>query len=246
MDSEQKVGERFRARGAISVLAALSFMASTFTGILIFFLPPGRIANDPSYRLLGLAKLQWQTLHVTFSLLFLTAALIHIILNWRPLISYFKSRPLRRFKFNSEWVLPLALAAVVAWGATLGVKPFSSLMQYQHNVLPSDRARGAGGPAGSKGFGPRHGQQQSEAPTQADAAPDAGDTRQPASEQSAGRGYGRMTLQELAQSQGIDAQQAVERLRAAGIAASPTDTVRDLASRSSRTPAEIAEIVAKE
>ena len=65
-----------------TVLAALSFIGMVFTGVILFVVPPGRIANWTGWTLIGLTKHQWIGLHDWFSVIFIAASVFHIYLNW--------------------------------------------------------------------------------------------------------------------------------------------------------------------
>jgi len=58
-----------------------------------------------------------------------------------------------------------------------------------------------------------------------------------------GRGYGRLSVAELAQQKGVPLELALERLAQAGVAARPEDNPLTLSGRTGRTPGELAEIV---
>ena len=119
---------KFSRRGFVSALTALSFIAMTVTGLVLFVTPPGRFANWTDWRMFGLTKHQWGATHIWLSLLFLGAAGFHIYLNWRPMISYFKSRITRHFGLRREWVLAVVLCIIVGTGTLAEIPPFSSLM----------------------------------------------------------------------------------------------------------------------
>jgi len=127
----------FSGRSLTSVLTTTCFAALVVTGVLLFVTPPGRVAHWTGWRLLGLGKDQWSSLHICFSLLFVIASGFHIWLNWRPLISYFKSRLTRRFAFRWEWTLGLVICAAVAVGTLAEAPPFSSLIAWNESIKAS-------------------------------------------------------------------------------------------------------------
>ncbi len=134
--SDPKSGT-FSGRGFTSVASALCFVALAVTGGVLFVTPPGRVAHWTGWRLLGLTKDQWGALHIWFALLFLIASGFHIWLNWRPLLSYFKSRLTRRFALRREWTLALAMCGVVAVGTLMKLPPFSSLVALNETIKDS-------------------------------------------------------------------------------------------------------------
>jgi len=79
--------------------------------LVLFVSPPGRVANWTNWAVLGLTKHEWVQVHVCFSTLFLTVAVFHLVLNWRPLMNYLKNRVTLRIGFRWEWVVHCFCAA---------------------------------------------------------------------------------------------------------------------------------------
>lgn len=121
---------RFNGRAFISVTTGLSFVGMSLTGIVLFVTPPGRVAHWTGWKMLALTKDQWGALHIWFSVVFMVAALLHLYLNWRCFLGYFRSRAHRVFALRREWLLALLMCAVVAWGTLSHVEPFSSLLRW--------------------------------------------------------------------------------------------------------------------
>jgi len=139
---------RANVRGFTSVLTMLSFCVLAVSGVVLFFVPPGRVANFSDVRLLGFDKTQWQVLHVSFSLLFVVAAITHMLLNWGALVTYFRNRRTRQFSPGWRWVMPLLICAVVFWGSAAGAWPFSLISQWHREIKDSydgGQEHGAGG-----------------------------------------------------------------------------------------------------
>lgn len=117
-----------------SVLIAVSFIVLVLSGVMLFVSPPGRIANWTDWTLLGLRKQEWTALHIAFSLLFLVVAIVHVVLNWRPMVSYFRNRMTRRAGFRWEWVVASGVCVLVFAGTRFNVPPFSSLLAFNEQV----------------------------------------------------------------------------------------------------------------
>jgi hypothetical protein len=136
---------KFQWRALISVLVTISFLILVLSGVMLFVSPPGRIANWTNWTLLGLRKHDWGGLHIWFGTVFLTVAVVHLILNWRPLVTYFKSKATRQVGFRWEWVIALVLCGAIYAGIRAGVPPFSSLLAFNEEIKeswdkPADRA----------------------------------------------------------------------------------------------------------
>lgn len=134
---EQNIKNRFNWRAFFSVLSALSFIGMVFTGVILFVVPPGRIANWTGWTLLGLTKHQWIGLHDWFSIIFIVASIFHVYLNWKALVSYFKNKVSKAFALRIEWVFALVICGVVFIGTLVDIKPFSSLLTWNENIKHS-------------------------------------------------------------------------------------------------------------
>ncbi len=121
---------RFNWRAFISVTTGLSFVAMSVTGIVLFVTPPGRIAHWTGWKMLALTKDQWGALHIWFSVIFMVAAILHLCLNWRCFLSYFRNKARQAFAVRREWVVALLLCGVVGWGTLADVNPFASLLRW--------------------------------------------------------------------------------------------------------------------
>lgn len=127
-------GRRFSWRAFVSVTTALSFAAMSITGIVLFVTPPGRIAHWTGWTMLALTKDEWAGLHIWFSLLFMVVAAVHLYLNWRSFLNYFRDRVRRAFAVRTEWLIALVLCVVIGWGTLAPVPPFSSLLAWNEAV----------------------------------------------------------------------------------------------------------------
>jgi len=134
--SEEK-RKMFNWRAFVSVLTALSFIGMAFTGVILFVVPPGRIANWSGWTLLALTKHQWIGLHDWFSIIFVVASVFHVYLNWKLFVSYFKSKVSKAFALRAEWALALVVCIAVFFGTLGDVAPFSSLLVWNENIKHS-------------------------------------------------------------------------------------------------------------
>lgn len=130
----QETRSGFKGRAFISTTAGLSFVGMCVTGIILFVVPPGRIANWTGWTIFGLTKHQWQGLHIWFSLVFMVAACVHLYYNWRALLSYFKGKVSKTLALRWEWMLALVVCVMITVGTLADVKPFSSLMAWNETL----------------------------------------------------------------------------------------------------------------
>ncbi len=108
------------------------------TSVVLYIVPPGRIAYWSEWRLWGLSKEQWDDLHIVLGFVFFITILFHIYFNWHSILAYLKNRA-RALHFNStEFLASLLLVAVVGLGTYWKVPPFGWVLDL--NTWFKDRA----------------------------------------------------------------------------------------------------------
>ncbi|MDH4201968.1 MAG: DUF4405 domain-containing protein [Phycisphaerae bacterium] len=124
----------FQFRAFVSLLAAFSFATLAVTGVILYITPPGRIANWTNWTFWALNKQQWIGLHTCFATLFFIVSVLHIWLNFKPLISYFVNKAQAASKFRVEWLLAIIVCGIVFAGAMKPFAPFSSLLNLNDRI----------------------------------------------------------------------------------------------------------------
>lgn len=125
---------KFRFRPFVSLLTAFSFVALAITGAVLYITPPGRVANWTNWTFWGLSKHQWGALHICLSTLFLIVSVLHIWLNFKPLINYFVNKAKAASALRLEWIVAFAVCALVCIGALKPFIPFSSLLNLNEHL----------------------------------------------------------------------------------------------------------------
>ena len=135
MTDERK--SRFSWRALASVLIGVAFLVMVVSGTILFVSPPGRVANWTDWRHDWLLEARvGQPAHCVWCG-FLLAALIHLVLNIRPLISYFRNRTTRHLGLRREWIAALVLSVLVFLGTRYDVPPVSTLLSFGESVKRS-------------------------------------------------------------------------------------------------------------
>ncbi|NCD11396.1 MAG: DUF4405 domain-containing protein [Epsilonproteobacteria bacterium] len=124
-------------RRFISLSLLFSFFIMSYTGVVLFLAPKGRVANATNWELLGLDKTQFSNLHVSFMVLFLIGMLFHIYLNWNALFNYFKNKSREFSLFNKEFLLAFSLNLLFLIGTLLYWVPFETLFDFQDRLKSS-------------------------------------------------------------------------------------------------------------
>ncbi|NVK19375.1 MAG: DUF4405 domain-containing protein [Methylocystaceae bacterium] len=118
----------FKGRNFISLLLAGGFLILTVTGIILFFVPPGRVTNWTDWTFFWLTKQEWAALHMILAILFVVAGVIHVIFNWRVLTHYIAEKikhmdPTRHVRL--EGLAALVILVLIVLGTIYNVAPFS-------------------------------------------------------------------------------------------------------------------------
>lgn len=127
----------FRPRGLVAFAVFGGFSVMTVTGLILFVMPPGRVAYWTNWALLGLEKADWTAVHVVFSLLFVLAGLIHLVFNWKPFKHYLLSKLPDHLHFRAEATIATAAVGVVLVGTLLAWPPFSWLVDLNESLKNS-------------------------------------------------------------------------------------------------------------
>lgn len=138
---------KFNFRGFTSLLLTLATLAMTFSGVMLYFTPRGRVANWTGWTLLGLSKEGWVAVHMNIAILFVLAALIHLIFNWTVFWSYLKKRASLGLNLKGEMAIAVVLAAAVVAGAILEVPPFSTVVAVNQQIKDSWEGQASDAPA---------------------------------------------------------------------------------------------------
>ncbi|PLY07145.1 MAG: hypothetical protein C0625_05890 [Arcobacter sp.] len=112
-------------------------LVMTYTGIMLFISPPGRIANWANWKLLGLSKESYAQIHSTFMALFIIMTLIHVYYNWNPLTSYMKNKAKEMVVFTKDMLVAVILTVVFLVGTLSGLAPFSNFLDFGTGIKNS-------------------------------------------------------------------------------------------------------------
>jgi hypothetical protein len=134
MNMSEKKNNGIGLRSFVSVLLMFSSGILVLTGIILFITPPGRVAHWTGWRILGLNKEQWGAVHICFSICVIIASILHIYLNFKPLMNYFKNRVTKKFSFRIDWFAAAVLCIAIFAGAVAAIPPFSSIMTINKDI----------------------------------------------------------------------------------------------------------------
>ncbi len=125
---------KFQNRGFTSILTTFSFAVMSISGILLFIVPQGRIADWTNWRMLGLTKADWGGIHITTSLLFLAAGFLHTWYNWNVLAKYFARKKETGLALKRETLLALLIIIFFIAGPIYKVPPMNTILDLNNYV----------------------------------------------------------------------------------------------------------------
>lgn len=105
-------------RAMTSLVTTWSFVIATVTGVVLYIVPEGRVANWTIWDLWGLTKGGWADLHVIFSIVFVIVGVAHLVYNWKPFKNYMAERAAGHVHVSRTVYGSLAIAGVF-FGLTL-------------------------------------------------------------------------------------------------------------------------------
>jgi hypothetical protein len=195
--------EKFSLKKTVSLTLGLSFLVMSYTGIMLFMTPKGKIAFWTDWTLLGLTKTQYTDLHITSMFLFLAAGIWHIYYNWKPLLSYLKNHLHRLTPLKKEFLAALVLNLFFVGATMLHLPPMQSIVNL-NTAIKDYWERQVGAPP----FG------HAEEATVASLAPQGGIDTPTAMMRLRDAGFhvknGRQTLEQIAVENGVSAQKVYD------------------------------------
>lgn len=124
-------------RKFISLCITFSFLVMSYTGIMLFIVPQGKYAYWMHWEFWGLSKTQYGNLHVTFMVLFLVTAAIHVYLNWKPLMMYLKNKQREFSIFTKEFGLAFGFTLIFIVGTLYEIPPFKNFLDFEEGIKQS-------------------------------------------------------------------------------------------------------------
>jgi hypothetical protein len=128
---------RFNKKVFTSFVVLFIWIAISLTGIVLYFTPPGRIANYIYWTFLGLSKTQWQTIHTIFAFLFVIFGSLHLYFNWVVFWSYLKSKVAQGIKMKKELAWAFLLFSLILLITITGIPPVSNVMDFGEDLKNS-------------------------------------------------------------------------------------------------------------
>ncbi|MEN7973912.1 MAG: DUF4405 domain-containing protein [Verrucomicrobiota bacterium] len=117
-------------RKTTSLTTLLSFILLLISSVILYVTPQGKIAYWADWKILGLDKEQWGALHTNLGFLFILAGIIHIILNWKPIVAYLKTKKKKLKVFTPDFNIALAITLIITLFTLLEFQPIIAIQHF--------------------------------------------------------------------------------------------------------------------
>lgn len=124
-------------RKITSMTLFISGICVLFNSIVLYVVPEGRVSYWADWRFLGLTKSDWGAQHTTVGFLFITAGILHIYYNWKPIVAYMKSKAKEFRLFTGAFNIGLALTLFFVVGTYFSVPPMSTILNISEHFKNS-------------------------------------------------------------------------------------------------------------
>jgi hypothetical protein len=121
-------------RKITSLTALLSFVLLIVTSVILYVMPSGRVAYWSNWKLWGMSKDQWAAVHLNLGVLLLLAIVLHTWYNWKPIVSYLKTKAKKIRVFTLNFNIALVLTLAVFLGTLYEVPPLSTIVRFGASI----------------------------------------------------------------------------------------------------------------
>jgi predicted RND superfamily exporter protein len=104
------------------------------SSLILYIGPPTHVAHFSDWRMLGLAKCQWNAIHIMTGLLFVIAMFLHIYFNWQMILAYLKNKRREMVLFTRPLVFSAAITAYVCAGTLWGLPPMGQIITWLRSI----------------------------------------------------------------------------------------------------------------
>lgn len=117
-----------------SLSLGFAFLIMSYTGVILYFVPKGKIAYWSDWHFLGLSKTQYGEIHTTTMVTFLLFGILHIYYNWKPLLSYLKDKQKKISFTKKEFLIAFSLNLLFVVGTLFMIQPFKGFLDLQESI----------------------------------------------------------------------------------------------------------------
>lgn len=119
-----------KLRKVTSLTTLLSFILLVITSVILYVTPQGKIAFWANWKYWGLGKEEWGALHTNIGFLFITAGLLHTLINIKAIIAYLKNSEKKMRVFTPDFNVALAITLLITLFTLFSLPPISSIQTF--------------------------------------------------------------------------------------------------------------------
>ena len=112
----------------VTMVLFFSLFFMLLTALVMFIVPPGRVASWANWNFLGLSRQAWEGAHLAMGLLFLAAGVGHVLLHLDELLDHLRDEDGVVVVFTKPFLLGLLLTVGVFAGSLAGLPPAGQLV----------------------------------------------------------------------------------------------------------------------
>lgn len=117
-----------------SFTLSFSFLTMTFTGIMLYIVPKGKVAYWADWKMFGLSKGDYGDLHITSMFIFMVFAFIHIYYNWKPIVNYLKDKSKKISFTTKEFLIALTINIFFIVGTFYSIQPVKGILDINNEI----------------------------------------------------------------------------------------------------------------
>jgi hypothetical protein len=129
--------KKLNLRGLISLSVFWSFIIEFISGLVLYIAPTGSVSRWTNLKVIGLNHSDWVKLHTIFGYVFLFFAFIHIIYNWKPIVSYLQRKIHGGMRLRKEMIISVLLCSVLSAGIIFNLAPFQAVLDLGDTIRQS-------------------------------------------------------------------------------------------------------------
>jgi hypothetical protein len=124
-------------RKITSLTLGFSFLIMSYTGIMLFLAPHGKIAHWGNWHLWGLSKTQYGDVHTTSMLVFMVLGILHVYYNWKIIVSYLKNKAKEVTFTKKEFLISILINVIFVLGTLFYIQPFKAFLDMESSIKDS-------------------------------------------------------------------------------------------------------------
>ena len=117
-----------------SLTLGFSFLTMSFTGIMLYIVPKGKIAYWADWQMFGLSKGDYGDIHTTSMVVFILFGGFHIYYNWKPIVSYMKDTTKKVSFTKKEFLIALFINLFFVIGTLYSFQPMKVVLDVGSDI----------------------------------------------------------------------------------------------------------------